>query len=79
MHGLIIYSPRNNAYRHLRPVSVNFAAKSTNTNYSHNMKRTLLSALLMLVMAVYAQAQDITVHGSVCSITDDEPFIGATV
>ncbi len=43
------------------------------------MKRTLLSALLMLVMAVYAQAQDITVHGSVWSITDDEPLIGATV
>lgn len=43
------------------------------------MKRTLLSALLMLVMAVYAQAQDITVHGSVLSITDDEPLIGATV
>lgn len=43
------------------------------------MKKTLLSALLSLLMAVFVQAQNVTVHGSVWSLTDDEPLIGATV
>ncbi len=43
------------------------------------MKRTLLSALLLFVMAMVAQAQNITVHGTVVSADDDEPLIGASV
>ena len=43
------------------------------------MKRTFLSAILLLVMAIFAQAQNITVHGTVLSRTDNEPLIGATV
>lgn len=43
------------------------------------MKRTILSALLPLLMAVVVQAQNITVHGTVLSKTDDEPLIGASV
>lgn len=43
------------------------------------MKRTILSALLLLIMAVAAQAQKIAVHGTVLSKTDSEPLIGATV
>ena len=43
------------------------------------MKRTILSALLLLLMTVVAQAQNITVHGSVWGLADDEPLIGASV
>lgn len=43
------------------------------------MKRTILSALLSFLMAIMAQAQNITVHGTVLSKNDDEPLIGATV
>lgn len=43
------------------------------------MKRTFLSALFLLIMAVMAQAQNITVHGTVLSATDDEPLIGASI
>ncbi len=43
------------------------------------MKRTILSALFLLIMAVMAQAQNITVRGTVLSATDDEPLIGASV
>ncbi len=43
------------------------------------MKRSFLSAILLLVTAIFAQAQEITVHGTVLSKTDDEPLIGATV
>lgn len=43
------------------------------------MKRTFLSAILLLLMAVFAQAQNITVHGTVLSKTDEEPLIGASV
>ncbi|MDE6270497.1 MAG: TonB-dependent receptor [Muribaculaceae bacterium] len=43
------------------------------------MKRTFLSALLLLVIAVVAHAQNITVHGTVLSRLDDEPLIGASV
>lgn len=43
------------------------------------MKRTFLTAIMLLIMAVIAQAQNITVHGTVLSKTDDEPLIGASV
>ncbi len=43
------------------------------------MKKSILSALFLLVMAVVAQAQNITVHGTVLSSVDDEPLIGASV
>lgn len=43
------------------------------------MKKTILSAVLLLLMAIVAQAQTITVHGTVVSATDDEPLIGASV
>lgn len=43
------------------------------------MKKTILSALLLLLVAVMAQAQNITVHGTVWGLADDEPLIGASV
>lgn len=43
------------------------------------MKKTILSAILMFIMALNAQAQIITVQGTVLSKTDGEPLIGATV
>lgn len=43
------------------------------------MKRSFLSAVLLLLMTIVAQAQDITVHGIVLSRADDEPLIGASV
>ncbi len=43
------------------------------------MKRTFLSAILLSVMAIIAQAQNITVHGTVVSKSDGEPLIGASV
>ncbi|MCM1290722.1 MAG: TonB-dependent receptor [Prevotella sp.] len=43
------------------------------------MKRPILSALLLLILAITAHAQNITVQGTVLSTTDDEPLIGATV
>ena len=43
------------------------------------MKRTILSAILLLLTAVLSQAQNITVHGTVVSATDDEPLLGASV
>ncbi len=43
------------------------------------MKRSFLSAVLLCAMAIIAQAQNITVHGTVLSQTDNEPLIGATV
>ncbi len=43
------------------------------------MKRSILSAILLLVTAIMAHAQEVTVHGTVISKTDDEPLIGATV
>lgn len=43
------------------------------------MKKTILGAFLLLIMAITAQAQDITVQGTVISRADDEPLIGATV
>ncbi len=43
------------------------------------MTRTLVSLLLAVVGALGAIAQNITVHGTVLSKTDNEPLIGATV
>ena len=43
------------------------------------MKKSFLIAFLMLMTAIFAQAQDITVNGTVLSNTDGEPLIGATV
>ncbi|MDE6298561.1 MAG: SusC/RagA family TonB-linked outer membrane protein, partial [Muribaculaceae bacterium] len=43
------------------------------------MKKVILSALLIIFMAIAAYAQEITVRGTVISRFDDEPLIGATV
>lgn len=43
------------------------------------MKKVFLFALLTLLAVVGAQAQNITVHGTVLSKADDEPLIGASV
>ena len=43
------------------------------------MKRTILHALFLLLAVIGAQAQNITVHGTVISSTDGEPLIGASV
>ncbi len=43
------------------------------------MKKSILSAILLFILAVAAQAQNLTVHGTVLSATDDEPLIGASV
>lgn len=43
------------------------------------MKKSLLSAMLLLMAVFTAHAQNITVHGTVLSKTDNEPLIGATV
>ncbi len=43
------------------------------------MKKQILSAILLFFMAIAAQAQEITVHGTVVSASDQEPLIGASV
>lgn len=43
------------------------------------MKRTIISAVLLLIMAIAAHAQNIAVHGTVLSKSDGEPLIGASV
>ncbi|MDE6160724.1 MAG: SusC/RagA family TonB-linked outer membrane protein, partial [Muribaculaceae bacterium] len=43
------------------------------------MKKTILTVLLLFCAAMIAQAQNIAVHGTVLSKTDDEPLIGASV
>ena len=43
------------------------------------MKKSILSAMLAVFTGLAAQAQDITVHGTVVSRADDEPLIGATI
>lgn len=43
------------------------------------MKKSLLSTLLLFMIAIVTQAQNITVHGTVLSSADDEPLIGASV
>ena len=43
------------------------------------MKKTILSAVMLFIVALLAQAQNITVQGTVISATDNEPLIGAVV
>lgn len=43
------------------------------------MKRTLLTAALLLFTAILAQAQNVAVHGTVLSKSGGEPLIGVTV
>ncbi len=43
------------------------------------MKKTILYALFMLLAVIGAQAQEITVSGTVLSGSDNEPLIGASV
>lgn len=43
------------------------------------MKKAILSVVVLLIIAITAQAQNITVHGTVISAGDGEPLIGATV
>ena len=43
------------------------------------MKKSILFAQIMLLTAIGAQAQNITVRGTVLSKTDDQPLIGASV
>lgn len=43
------------------------------------MKKQILSAVLLFIIAITAHAQNITVHGTVVSATDSEPLIGASV
>ncbi len=43
------------------------------------MKKSLLSAILLFIAVLTAQAQDITVQGTVLSKVDSEPLIGVTV
>jgi len=43
------------------------------------MKKQILSAILLFLMAITAQAQSLTVQGTVISATDSEPLIGASV
>lgn len=43
------------------------------------MKKSILSAIMLFIIAIAANAQNITVHGTVLSATDDEPLIGVSV
>jgi TonB-linked SusC/RagA family outer membrane protein len=43
------------------------------------MKKTILSAILLLLVAITMKAQSITVHGTVVSAVDSEPLIGASI
>ena len=43
------------------------------------MKKAILSTVLLIVMAIAAHAQNLTVHGTVVSASDGEPLIGASV
>lgn len=43
------------------------------------MKKTILSAFLLIIIAFATHAQDIVVQGTVISATDGEPLIGASV
>ena len=43
------------------------------------MKKSILSAMLAVMTGLAAQAQDVTVRGTVVSRADDEPLIGATI
>lgn len=54
-------------------------SKQTLNPKINNMKKPILCAVLMLLMAFVAQAQNIAVHGTVLSKADNEPLIGASV
>lgn len=43
------------------------------------MKKSFLSAIMLFIMVIAAQAQDITVQGTVLSKSDNEPLIGVSV
>lgn len=43
------------------------------------MKKTFLMALLVILTAIGVRAQDITVHGTVLSASDNEPLIGVSI
>lgn len=43
------------------------------------MKKSILIALFILTTWIMANGQDVTIHGTVCSKSDNEPLIGATV
>lgn len=43
------------------------------------MKKSILTAVMLIVMTIAMQAQNISVHGTVFSKTDNEPLIGASV
>ncbi|MCH5214220.1 MAG: TonB-dependent receptor [Muribaculaceae bacterium] len=45
----------------------------------HNMKKILLSALLLVTAVLAVSAQEITVQGTVIGKSDNEPLIGASV
>ena len=57
-----------------------FAGKfNTNHKAIHNMKKILLSALLLVTAVLAVSAQEITVQGTVIGKSDNEPLIGASV
>ena len=43
------------------------------------MKKLILSAIMLIIAVLSANAQEITVKGCVVSATDSEPLIGASV
>ncbi len=43
------------------------------------MKKSILTALMLFLFTIAMQAQNISVHGTVISKTDNEPLIGASV
>ncbi|MCM1476310.1 MAG: TonB-dependent receptor plug domain-containing protein, partial [Bacteroides sp.] len=43
------------------------------------MKKAIITAMLLFFLAIAAQAQNVTVHGTVVSASDGEPLIGASV
>ena len=55
-----------------------FAAEFLTKN-NHSMKKSILSALMLVAGMLGAFAQNVTVHGLVVSKSDNEPLIGATV
>ena len=78
VHRHDFYSCRIISYIYDVFQSFNFASEIL-TKPRHNMKRTILGAILLLLSAAAALAQEITVKGTVLSRIDDEPLIGATV
>ena len=71
------YSPCNICDRPMTDMDDNFASEIFTNQIV--MKKAILYALYVLLAAIGVQAQNITVHGTVFSKTDDEPLIGASV